>query len=133
MSECEPQTHGCPQLVACMSDIISVFLLEGKNTLLKMYNVLQKLWCNTVRILLSRVHGLLCRFFLTVVVAITARKVLVIAINLQFDPITMLGHPVAQFFYGTALQVGRSRVRFPMMSLEFFIDIILATALWPWG
>ena len=27
--------------------------------------------------------------------------------------------------WGTALQVGRSRVRFPMVSLEFFIDIIL--------
>ena len=25
--------------------------------------------------------------------------------------------------WGTALQVGRSRVRFPMVSLEFFIDI----------
>ena len=32
---------------------------------------------------------------------------------------------------GTALQVGRSRVRFPMVSLEFFIDIILPAALWP--
>ena len=30
-------------------------------------------------------------------------------------------------------QVGRSRVRFPMVSLEFFIDIILPVALWPWG
>jgi hypothetical protein len=28
------------------------------------------------------------------------------------------------------LQVGRSRVRFPMVSLEFFIDIILLAALW---
>jgi hypothetical protein len=28
---------------------------------------------------------------------------------------------------------GRSRVRFPMVSLEFFIDIILAAALWLWG
>ena len=32
---------------------------------------------------------------------------------------------------GTALQVGGSRVRFPMVSLEFFIDIILPAALWP--
>ena len=34
--------------------------------------------------------------------------------------------------WGTALQAGRSRVRFPMVSLEFFIDIILPTALRPW-
>jgi hypothetical protein len=35
--------------------------------------------------------------------------------------------------WGTALQVGRSKVRFPMVSLNFFIDIILPAALWPWG
>ena len=35
--------------------------------------------------------------------------------------------------WGTAIQVGRSRVRFPMVSLDFFIDIILPAALWPWG
>ena len=35
--------------------------------------------------------------------------------------------------WGTALQAGRSRVLFPMVSLEFFIDIILKAALWPWG
>ena len=32
----------------------------------------------------------------------------------------------------TALQAGRSRVRFPMASLEFFIYIILPAVLWPW-
>jgi hypothetical protein len=34
---------------------------------------------------------------------------------------------------GTALQPGRSWVRFPMVSLEFFIHIILPAALRPWG
>jgi hypothetical protein len=33
---------------------------------------------------------------------------------------------------GTALQTGSSRVRFPMVSLEFFMNIILPAALWPW-
>jgi len=34
---------------------------------------------------------------------------------------------------GTELQAGRSRVRFPMLSVEFFIVIILPAALWSWG
>jgi len=34
---------------------------------------------------------------------------------------------------GTALLAGRSRVPFPIVPLEFFTDIILPTALWPWG
>ena len=34
---------------------------------------------------------------------------------------------------GTALQTGRSRVRFPLEPLEFFSDLILLVALWPWG
>jgi len=38
---------------------------------------------------------------------------------------------VAQLVEGTTLPAGRSRVRFPMTLLEFFIDIILLTALWP--
>jgi len=35
--------------------------------------------------------------------------------------------------WGNALQAGRSRVRFTIVSLEFFIYIILPAALWPWG
>jgi hypothetical protein len=35
--------------------------------------------------------------------------------------------------WGTALQTGRSLDQFPIVSLEFFIDIILSAALWPWG
>jgi hypothetical protein len=31
------------------------------------------------------------------------------------------------------LEVGRSRVPFPMRSLDFSIDLIIAAALWPWG
>jgi hypothetical protein len=31
------------------------------------------------------------------------------------------------------LQTGRSRDRFPMVSWEFFINIILSAPLWPWG
>jgi hypothetical protein len=40
---------------------------------------------------------------------------------------------IFEFMVTIALETGRSRVRFPMVSLEFFIDIILPVALWPWG
>jgi hypothetical protein len=35
--------------------------------------------------------------------------------------------------WGCSLQTGNCRFRFSVVSLEFFIDIILPAALWPWG
>ena len=56
-------------------------------------------------------------------------------INCAFHVITVLhlGAPRGAVGWGTALQDDRSRVRFPMVSLEFLIDIILPSTLWPWG
>jgi len=47
--------------------------------------------------------------------------------------LSCMGVPGGAVGWGTALQTGRLRVRFTMVSLEFFIDIILSAALWPWG
>jgi hypothetical protein len=35
--------------------------------------------------------------------------------------------------WGIMLEAGRSRVRFPMRSLNFSVTLILPTALWPWS
>ena len=40
---------------------------------------------------------------------------------------------MAQLVGVLCYKTGRSRVRFPMVSFEFFIDIILPAALWPCG
>jgi hypothetical protein len=49
------------------------------------------------------------------------------AIVFYFDIILPLGARCG------VLQAERSRVRFPIALLEFFIEIILPTALWPWN
>jgi hypothetical protein len=50
----------------------------------------------------------------------------------RFDPQSWL--PCSSYdAWGTVLQVGSSGFRFPMLSLEFFIDIIVPAALWPLG
>jgi hypothetical protein len=51
---------------------------------------------------------------------------------LTINPRPFCGMKAAWRGRGTALQTGRSRDRFPMVSLEIFIDIILPAALWPW-
>jgi hypothetical protein len=49
---------------------------------------------------------------------------------LNRDPVEDGGGTVVK---GIVLQIGRLLVRFLMVSLEFFTDIILPIALWPWG
>ena len=52
---------------------------------------------------------------------------------LRINTITRhIGHPVAQLVEALRYKA-RSRVRFPLVLLEFFIDIILPAALWTWS
>jgi len=54
----------------------------------------------------------------------------VLQLSRHYHPFGVRGGAVRR---GTALQARRSQVWFPVVSLEFFIDIILPPALWPWG
>jgi hypothetical protein len=53
-------------------------------------------------------------------------------VNLYRRPNDTSGTRGGAFDWGTALQAGSSRVRFTMVSFDFFIVIILPAALWPW-
>jgi len=45
----------------------------------------------------------------------------------------LLGHAVGQYFEALCYKARRSWIRFPVVPIEFFIDMILPAALWPWG
>jgi len=56
-----------------------------------------------------------------------------IALQYTRKPYNILTMHIRGARWRTRLQTGRSRVRFPMVSLEFFSDIFLPVELWPWG
>ena len=51
---------------------------------------------------------------------------------IYITPNIVRGYAVAQLVEVLSYKL-QSRVRFQMESLEFFIDLILPVALWPWG
>jgi hypothetical protein len=46
---------------------------------------------------------------------------------------SILGSRGGAVGWDTALQAGRSRVRSPVVSFEFFMEVIFPAALWPWS
>ena len=65
------------------------------------------------------------------------------AYGVQCNSVLMMAHLIILYHlkggprwhsgYGAVLQIGRSLVRSQLVLLEFFINIILPIALWPWG
>ena len=61
--------------------------------------------------------------------------------KLNFRQVTLAHYYYYYYLWGYAVTQLAEAVRYkegsgfdsPMVSLEFFIDIILSTALWPWG
>jgi hypothetical protein len=53
--------------------------------------------------------------------------------TILFNVTYVTGAPGSVVRWGTVLQAGRSSGGVPMRSFDFSIDLLLRTALWPWG
>jgi hypothetical protein len=100
--------------------------------------------CFLVFYVFLSVLSVLCfRIILCIVSTYVCSRLFSICVQ-GYRPLQPVGKPISVDTYhimgargnavgwGTALQVGISRFGFPMVSVEFFIDIILPAALWPW-
>ena len=82
--------------------------------------------------------------FIIIIIIIITIIIIIIIIVPFWDPriydrakgavLTKIAFCIAEHAVSWAIAIpgGRSPIRFPMASLEFFIDIILPAPLWPW-
>jgi hypothetical protein len=74
--------------------------------------------------------GIFCAFYVGWLLAV---HLVVPNILINYSAFGTSFHDITMTRGGTARQSGRSRGRFQMVSVEFFIDIIPPVALRPWG
>jgi hypothetical protein len=107
----------------CSTELVTVFYRVG-------YCVLQRwLLCSTELVtVFYRVGYCVLQRWLLHYWTIRSVKITLCAFSQKFWFICNYGTVLC---LTTALKVGRSRVRFPIMSLKIFFDIMLPAALWP--